>query len=266
MRIGINENLTNEQYHGDRNFISSSGLKLLYTDPQEYYQKYVLGNWPDQKASSGLSFGTAAHYAILEPHLYATEVVTFTGGIRRGKVWEEFLAENAGKTILTKPEREKLDLLVPSYHANEQAVELVAPCQFEHSLGAVVDGVNLKCRCDGIDVDRGIIIDVKTTAFSSAVESFSQTAKELYYDLSAAVYVEVAKQVYDKDFSFYFIVLSKSDMNCRVFKTSKLTLAEGYSKMATAIETYKRCLLTNIWERDNLNSDEQLSESEIQEI
>ena len=48
LKIGKNKDMTNEEYHADREYISSSGLKLILKDPDEYYRQYVL----DEKSES----------------------------------------------------------------------------------------------------------------------------------------------------------------------------------------------------------------------
>ena len=50
LSLGVNKNITNQDYHDDREFISSSGLKLLAKDPKKFHKVYVLG---EEDESSG---------------------------------------------------------------------------------------------------------------------------------------------------------------------------------------------------------------------
>ena len=42
LKIGLNNNITNEDYHNDREYESSSSLKLYLKDPKEYHNRYIL--------------------------------------------------------------------------------------------------------------------------------------------------------------------------------------------------------------------------------
>src|SRR5690606_26779535 len=110
-----------------------------------------------------------------------------------------------------------------------------------------LEDVPVKIRCDYINIDKGYIADVKTTSFDSDVNSFRITVEQFGYDLSAALYTEVASKFYGKDFDFYFIVINKKNLDCEVYKASKDTILKGQSKVYKAISIYKNCLKTNKW-------------------
>ena len=67
LEIGINKDTTNEDYHKDRNFESSSSLKLFLKDSREYYKKYILGEKREDTYKSVYDFGSYIHSLILEP-------------------------------------------------------------------------------------------------------------------------------------------------------------------------------------------------------
>jgi hypothetical protein len=260
--LGVNEAITNAEYHGDTKYLSSSALKLILKSKEEFYRKYILGEKDVPRNVSALNIGTALHLKILEPELFGSEVAVYPGPIRRGADWNKFEAEMGHKTIITLSELDKVNALVAAYNDNPTAVELVKPCLFEHTLCANYEGTALKVRCDGINVERGYIIDVKSTAYASGSEIFKDTIEKLAYDLSGYMYCKVASQIYDKKFDFYFIVVSKSDVQCRVYKMSRATMLTGKAEFESAIETHKKCILTNDWSDDILDSDEQTTDIE----
>lgn len=251
--------MTNEEYHANLTHLSSSALKLLYKDTDKFYQQYVLGNW-DNKRKSALEFGTAIHTAILEPHLFDSNVAIFNGKMRSGKIYNEFLLQNEKKTILTVSEKERLDALVTAYSNCNTATNLLKDCNFEYTIMTDLYDLPVKCRCDGINIEQGYIVDVKTTAYDSSTETFKTTVQDLCYDLSAELYRRIAEKQFGKDFDFYFIVLSKSDYLCRVFKTSKATFALGNEKIMSAIETYRQFKLTGEFKKDIMVVDEEVTE------
>ncbi len=249
---GLNPQCTNAEYHGDRTHLSSSSLKLVHKDPMAFYKKYVLNEPEEIRNESALTFGTVAHLCLLEPHLIESEVAIYEGARRQGAVWEKFKAENAGKNIILNSEADKLKLLVSAYENNKQATKLMQNVLVEQTYGGVIDGVNVKVRADALNVEAGYIVDVKTTAFSirpeDGVEVFKEVVDGLYYDLSAALYADVIGAYHGKPFDFYFLVLSKSSNNCIVYKASPATLEKGRVRINEAIQTYKNCLETGVWE------------------
>jgi hypothetical protein len=250
--------VSNADYHADRTHLSSSALKLILSDPGKFYKRYILNEVEVEKTSEALLFGTVAHLYTLEPHLVSTSVTTYPGAVRRGKAFEEFAASHEGKIILGKSDSEKLDVLMEAYNAHPVAKSLVH--EVEHTITGTLSGVYLKARCDSINVEKGYIMDIKTTRFSSDPESFKQTAIDLYYDLSAALYCEIASQVYGKPFDFYFVVMSKCDLDCRVFKSSKEFLAGGKFRLQEALDSYKLRMNSGDWE---LKSEEPEVQEEV---
>jgi hypothetical protein len=92
---------------------------------------------------------------------------------------------------------------------------------------------------------------VKTTSSETDVELFKHTMQQYGYALSAALYCEMARVNYAADHDFYFIVLSKADQGCAVYKTSLDTLAHGEAEYIKAIHKYKKHLLTGDWSNNN---------------
>ena len=101
LKLGINH-CSNENYHGDRKFKSSSTLKLFLKDPKEYYKRYISGEPREEIYKSAYDFGSYMHSIILEPEKTDSEFAIFDGATRRGKAYEEFKSANEGKTIIIK--------------------------------------------------------------------------------------------------------------------------------------------------------------------
>jgi exodeoxyribonuclease VIII len=256
MILGINKDISNAYYHADKTAYSSSALKTILKSKEEFYKKYILREPEIVKNIGALNMGTALHTKILEPHLFDSEILVYPGAIRRGKDWDAFSAENKGKTILTLSELDKVNVMVASYEANPTAVDLVSGCEYEHTLLADYEEIRLKVRCDGINVSKGYIFDVKSTAYGSGVDIFKETVSGLSYDLSGYMYAKIASMVYGQKFDFYFVVCSKADNLCKVYRMSSATMAEGRKQFSYAIDTLKKSLLTGDWSDDSLEIDE----------
>lgn len=238
LKLGINGDVSNKDYHDDREYISSSGLKLLLKDPKEFHKKYILGE-AENKNSSAFEEGSYAHSLILEPEKVESEYRFFEGFRKAGKEWEQFKEDNKGFQILSKAQKIRTEELVEAYHRMPVAKKLIEPCQSELTCCVEIDGVKIKVRADAINIDAGYIADVKTTGYASDATSFANTCKQFGYELSGALYCLAFSQVLNKNLDFYFVVLSKQDQTCDVYKLSRDSMNSGVEQVRKAIQLYK---------------------------
>lgn len=264
--LGLNE-CTNEEYHADREYASSSVLKTAYTDIADYHKQYILNQPKSFGNGSGLEFGTLMHVLILEPHLVSKQYAFFSGWKRMGKDFEDFKAANPGKIIITKDVKHKADQLVTVYKKNPKAVELFSNGFAEQTICVEIEGMKIKTRYDYIIPEQGIISDIKTTAESSDIDSFRFVIDRYKYQLSGALYCMAAEIHYGRPFKFMYNVLSKKDVTCDLYATSPLTHNEGKKMVLKSIEKIKRAKETNVWEEVVRNINEPLKdEYEILEV
>lgn len=249
LKLGINH-VGNAEYHADNEYLSSSNYKLLLEDPEKFHKEKILGIKEPQKESSSFTEGSLTHSVILEPHLVSKEYAFFPGLRKSGPEFATFAEQNKHKTIISAPQRIRVDNYKKAYLKNPAAVELVKGGFAEQTLCVELNGIKTKTRCDYINVDAGYILDVKTSAYPVDVDSFRNTIKMWSYDLSAALYTKVASEFYNKDFKFYFICISKTDLVCEVFKASDATLEKGMQKILQATKIYKQCMSTGIWKSE----------------
>lgn len=247
---GINEDISNQDYHADNRYLSSSNLKLVLKDREKFYNEIILGN-RESISKPAFDEGSYAHTLILEPHLEEKEYAFFPGWTKRGNEWEAFKEANSTKIILSKPQKVRVQKLIKAYNKRPEAVELIGGGFSEHTVAGELMGVPIKVRADYINVDKGYVADVKTTGYSADVDTFKYTVQSFSYQLSAALYAEMFKKYYGKDFDFYFIVLSKKDSTCEVFKASEATMIEGRNMMTDALNIYKKCLDSGDWTNYN---------------
>lgn len=243
--------LSNLEYHADTSHLSSSGLKLLLKSTQEFYRKYILGEGANEEKDA-FSEGSFVHALILEPETISSAFAIFPGMRKAGAAWDTFKAENTGKILLSAPQVLRCERLAKAHAALQISVDLITGGFAEHALVTELLGVKLKMRADYINVDKAYIVDVKTTSMPSDVELFRQTVTQYGYDLSAALYCAIASANFNKDFDFYFIVLSKADNQCNVYKLSNKSRTQGYAKVLEALQLYKMCIATGVWEHKGI--------------
>ena len=253
---GFND-ISNDDYHADREYISSSGLKLLLKDGEAFYRKYVLNQEEGSKNSSALDFGSYLHCLILEPHLVDDEFAIYDGYQRRGKDYQALVDQNPGKIIITKSVDQKVRELVDAFNKETVKLEMegevkdVRLASFfedgypEQALAGEIDGVKVKIKTDyRREFEHfGSINDLKTTSdYIGTKQQVEKICATWMYDLSAALYVDLAKQVTGKHHDFYFCFVSKKPdalVKAKMYKASDQMIASGRKKYREALRLLK---------------------------
>lgn len=248
LKDGIND-VSNADYHADTTYLSSTNFKDLLKDLEKFHKEKILKKYEAREEKSAFSEGSLVHSMILEPHLTAKEFAFWDGWRKAGKEWTEFKEDpaNEGKILISKPQLKRCEQYAEAYKDNECAVSLIQGGEPELTICQTIDDVPVKIRTDYINSEKGYIADVKTTAHGANLEEFKMTIDKYLYNLSAAVYCKAAEEFYGKPFDFYFIVISKRDKDCQVFKASEATMESGMYLMTQASRIYKNCLKTGDW-------------------
>jgi hypothetical protein len=262
--------ISNEDYHAQKEHLSSSNLKTLLKDVEKFYKEKILGEREEVSKSTQANFddGTLAHTLILEPHLFDEEFVVFDGLRKAGKAWDDFKAANegSGKILISKAQLRKVKMWVEAYEKLPTAVELVKGGKPELTLFGELQDVPVKVRADYINTDKGYIADVKTTSGLTDVDNFKYTIDSFSYQLSASLYCQMFEKHFKKPFEFYFIVLGKRDCSCEVFKLSKKSRVEGDKMVRMALEKFKFCKENDKWENEIEEDDNNVGDYEILEV
>jgi hypothetical protein len=240
---------SNLDYHNNRSHLSSSTLKMILKDSRQFYHEWVLGNKTVEEEKAHFTEGSFLHTLVLEPHL-VSQYAIFPGLRKAGKVWEEFKAAHPNQPILSMAQVNRCEQMATAYQNTAIATALVQNGFAEHTLLSNILDVPIKTRPDYI-VPGKYIVDVKTTSMPTDTELFRQTVTQYSYELSAALYCQVAFDNFKALHDFYWIVLSKDDGGCAVYKASSATLSMGAAMFTQAIVKYKKCLATNNWDSDN---------------
>ena len=261
LKLGINDYVSNEDYHGDREYISSSGLKTILNDPRKFYKEYIL-NEKGNTASSAMDLGSYIHCAILEPDQMDKEFAIYDGVQRRGKKFEEFKEKHENKIIITNSQAALATQLINSFKHAKVVIgkqgwdKEVSVSSFyeggyaEQTVCAEINGVKVKIRTDYRKEfeDFGSINDIKTTGDNvDNIRGAAMVCSNFDYDLSAALYVDVVSMVTGKPHDFYFTFLSKQNGECRMYKASESMLERGRQKYREAIEKLKEARESGIY-------------------
>lgn len=257
LKLGINH-VSNKDYHADTEFLSSSNYKTLLKDPELFYKEKILGEKEPRIESNSFTEGSLTHSLILEPHKVNEEYAFFNGLRKAGEDYERFTKTIGDKTLISRPQKIRCDSYREAFLKNKSATQLISGGDAEYTICTILNGIKTKTRCDYINSDKGYIVDVKTSSYPIDVDTFRMTCTTWDYQLSAALYLQVAEQHYNKKMDFYFIVIGKKELECEVYKASREFIEKGNLQIAKASKIYKQCIETGIWK----SSEEKFTTSE----
>lgn len=265
------DDLTNEEYHAEKDHSSSSNLKDLNKTEkgrwdkddlwgiEKYYQEKILGVRSEQKENNAFAEGSLAHCLILEPHMLEQDFAIYPGFRKAGNDYKAFkAAEEVGlnRTIISKSQFKKVESWVTAYEGNQTAVDLIKGSNTEYSLFGEINGIKIKVRADAINIEEGYIADVKTTAYDTDQNSFKETVMDFQYELSGALYAKLFSMYYGKPFEFLFIVLGKKDKSCEVYRLGDDSVKKGDKKIRDALSVHNKCSKSGIWLNNKVDKKE----------
>ena len=268
--------MPSEVYHS-MPALSNSGLKTLLDCPAKYYYKYLSGEY-EYKEKPSFKIGKAAHMYLLEGRKEFEKVywhnpysefkkdelvkklqeLGYDDSIKKFLVTDlmEMLLDKEGiepKAIhLTKSELNQVVCMTRNALNDKRAKNALSQ-KGEPELSIFWQdektGVWLKCRPDFLPYDCNIVPDYKTAESVRPEEFYKSFIKYGYY-IQAAMYRMGIKAVTGVDVdSFFFIAQEKEPPYITQFYNPRQEdfITWGEKKIYAAIEKYKECESTGIW-------------------
>jgi hypothetical protein len=259
IEVGVYYDMPDDEYHKqyarEEHYYSSSQLKTMLEDPHKFHREYILGKKVPvtQATQDAFDIGQVFHTAILEPDKLKGSYVKFNGGQRRGKVWDDFKERHKGKIILTEGMFKDVKQLKKNFLASKLCKDNLAGGEYEVSFFINFHGIRIKVRTDCLNT--AYITDPKSTrGYVHKPELIKKKIRDLNYDLSAALYVDVVNaciEFFDLDIpyieKFYWIFSSKDKDQPAQLVDAKNYLEMGRAKYMEAIRLIKKYERLN-WE------------------
>lgn len=208
---GLYDDLSNEAYHGDRDYLSSSVLK------QALPERYKTGG-----SQEALDFGTLFHTVVLEPeNLDAYTVLdahAIAGTNAKGERYaapqmtakfKAAVAEavEAGRIVVTQDDWDKAHAMRDAVAAHPAAAPLIYGEGATEESAFWIDDSDVRHKARFDKRIPGAIIDLKSTSAKPGGDSLARAVIDCGYDLSAVHYNAVARGLdLDVDaFAFVFV-------------------------------------------------------------
>ena len=251
VRANGKHSITNEAYHLDKHYFSSSQVKTALTSPA-HFRYYSMERNAKHEPTAAMELGTLIHLLVLEPQLFDDTYVVFSGEPNKdGSVPKASLKllneSHPGRTPVSKKNYDIAVKVRQSFMAYPEAKALMFDdaCEYEESfyVDCPETGLKLRVRPDIINLTDNIIIDLKTTSTTGKDEFLRDAKYRYHYDLSAYMYSYVVFQLTGVECEFYFSVVGKEDLTpIALYKASRAFMESGKDKFFRACDNIKKAL------------------------
>lgn len=261
--------ISRNNYHKDVSRISKSGLDAINDSPLHYWDKYLNPDAPDRDQKKFFDFGDVANDLLLIPEqfnaLYAITPPDAPGPPTKAQLnaarpsretiatisyWNNFRAENYGKTIVTASDWELAQRIRDAVQKHPPAAELLKQGFAEQTylFQEPITGAMCKIRPDWTATDARILVDFKTSKNASA-RAFGRSALDYRYHVQGAFYYDGFMYNTGQQFDgFMFIVAEKTrPFPVKVYFMDDDDLQLGRAAYLRNCQTYVDCKKNNIW-------------------
>lgn len=246
-----------EEYHA-HSAIGSSMIRAYMASPLGYYRKYVERSEADD-AGRPARVGNLVHTLLLEDDQLPEEYAVYPGPVRRGKKYESFLEEHAGKVILIASELEDARQMARAIReprspvadfARDLLLETSGFAEVSHFWTDPETGLELKCRWDWLALTAGERFSSDLKCWNVVAGSgFERAAHQRRLGIQRALYrrgyldkfgVEPSKDV-------IVAILNKSPWDVHVHLTAEEELQESDLELGMALRQLKNSMDTDEW-------------------
>ena len=231
--------------------VNQSSLKKILDSPAHY--KAALKN--KLIPTPAMEMGTALHCLTLDgQEAFDAQYVKKPNGLslatKEGKAWK---AELGRKKVLSEGGKDDPWNSVLGMDASLKRLAYFNPNQkdyIKHNEVSVYwdwHGVTCKARLDRVDLDNGLVLDLKTTD-SVEPEIFAKKVVGLGYDFQAAYYAKAAEVAFGKPFKFVFVAVErKAPFTVDLFEVDDEMMEEAMYKCERALKLYAECDASGEW-------------------
>ena len=231
---------TNEQYHSNKRYLSSSGAKLIHKKSVYHFLNQLPFN------SASMQLGTLIHTAVLEPHKFDDDYYVMPktdGRTTAGKAAKaEHLILAGSKELIDTDTLYIKDKIVENFKANADAVKYTKGI-IEGSFYGELEGVLVKVRPDCYNKEEGFISDPKSCQDNSP-RAFTRDVYKYGYHLQAAFYSDMLG-VDPKNFIFIAIE-TKHPFSVECYSLSEEMIDKGRTDNSDALRQWKNYMDTGI--------------------
>lgn len=239
MKPGIHTDISIDDYHADKTWLSATGLKHAAASLAEY--RYFLDGGYDDDDKPQFGFGNAFELALLDPAAFEKEVAILQTEAWTAKALEEkpdlkvpksskaykdlaeaFIAANEGKYTIPDVGKESFETIE----------KMMASCKQDKIIQTLLENIQYQATCCWIDpatqlqmktrpdlcmINDRVVVNLKT-ALNASPESFSRDLAKFHYPLQAVTEIIGVEStgLMEKVDTYFWLVVEKNPPHCAV--------------------------------------------------
>jgi exodeoxyribonuclease VIII len=252
---GCAPDLSNEDYHASKDYISRSSLMDFDKSPYTYWAKHINPDRPIRESTPQMVLGTAFHTLVLEPDMFdkfytmeLPKVLLKDVGKETYESYKKSLEfiKNCGKTVLSVNDWQNMLYMKEKIKSSKEAMHLISDSRIENSFFWKDEhsGLNLKCRPDILH--ENMIIDLKTTSNASP-RHFQREMVDYGYHIQFAMIRDAVEIIEGRRINncINIVVETKYPYNMAIYIIDELALEEGYVKYKQLCLDLKNAIAEN---------------------
>lgn len=227
--------------------LSYTGIKEFLRSPA-HYKAMLQGGMVETPA---MKFGSAYHAYMLENAVFLSQYCVMPAGmVRRGKEYEQWMAQHQGMEILSQEECDRITAMAKVLWEHPQWKVFSPGSEREIALIWYEQELDIWCRTriDLINTALRVPVDLKTTQDARAV-SFLRAAFNHGYHIQAAWTLRGLQAVTGfRHETFVFIAQEKQDPYCvQTYEAQPAFIEYGAKEIDAMLPTYAACLKEDKW-------------------
>jgi PDDEXK-like domain of unknown function (DUF3799) len=257
---GVYPNITNEEYHANKDYISRSALMDFEKSPYTYWAKHINPDRPIRESTPAMILGSSFHTLILEPDLWGDIYTVMPRKVLLRDVGREEYDANEHRIEATRQNLSKKIIITHDCYdtliemekkvlSNKQAMQLLENARIENSFFWQDEhsGLNLKCRPDVLH--DNMIIDLKTTSNASP-RAFQREMVDYGYHIQFAMIRDAIEIVEGRRINncINIVIETKYPYNMAIYIIDGFALDEGEFKYRQICLDLKNAIEENKWQ------------------
>lgn len=268
---GVYRDVSIEDYHADKSWISSTGLKHAKKSMSEY-RMFLDGYW-DEETKLHFDFGNAVELHLVNEEVFEDRVAIMPTekwvmealddnkdlkNPKASKVYKELLADwmedNEGKYIIPDvgdQSYETLQVITARCKADPYLAPLLSQMQIDTSIYWIdkETGLKLKTRPDLVLPEKRIGINIKS-ATSAAPDDFSKNLVKLDYPIQACIEIDgmVSSGLMPSVDKYFWLVLEKNaPFNAQLYEFDEGDIRVVMDEYRWLLRKLKECYDADKW-------------------
>ncbi len=238
---GVYVGVSSKDYHSIRGFLSSSGLKHFRRSPAHFQAALKEPN----EITDDRRIGTGVDIQVFTPQDYAA--LTAICGDRRGAKEKEI--EATGVITLKQEQHERIQLVAEAVNSKMHRMRITGIPQLSVFITDPTTGARFKARPDLVNLEKGIIYDLKTCSDASEPAFRKNMMFRNSYHWQGFSYLLACSLAFGKKFNRFIIIAAETDapFSVNIIEVGAAALEKAGELIVPHFGEFHKCSESGHW-------------------